>query len=459
MLDTHNVHAKSFRMARDRYKHKPFDDLKLRLIADRTKDGRIYNIPTVAEVAALIVGDVDSASPRDIIMENRSGKLQRINELHTSYLGFQYPLLFPYGEDGYRQDVIHRETLPSRASKRNRLTIREWFCFRIQTRQIEASTILRSRRLFQQFVVDGYTMIESKRLSFIRNNQSKLRVDKYNNLSDRSSNSEKEGASKGKRIVLPSSFVGGRRFMDQLYFDGMAICSYLGFLDLFVTFTCNPKWPEITRLLSDLSLAASDRPNIVSRIFRIKFEQLLEDLTKKDLLGRAVGCRYHDCVFIELLLQFIIDYDNNKYYFFSFADMYTIEFQKRGLPHAHLLLFLHPTSKYPTATDIDKVISAEIPCPVMNTLLYNCVKDHMIHGPCGIAKKSSPCMKNGVCSRFYPKKFQPMTVIDEDGFAHYKRRDNGVSVTKNDISLDNRYVVPYNPKLLLKYQAHINVEW
>ena len=318
--------------------------------------------------------------------------------------------------------MIHRETLPSRASKRNRLTIREWFCFRIQTRQIEANTLLRSRRLFQQFVVDDYTMIESERLSFIRNNQSKLRVDKYNNLSDRSSNSEKEGASKGKIIVLPSSFVGGKRFMDQLFFDGMTICSYLGFPNLFVTFTCNPKWPEITRLLSDLSLTASDRPNIVSRIFRIKFEQLLEDLTKKDLLGRAVGCRYHDCVFIELLLQFINDYDNNKYYFFSFADMYTIEFQKRGLPHAHLLLFLHPTSKYPTATDIDKVISAEIPCPVMNTLLYNCVKDHMIHGPCGIAKKSSPCMKNGVCSRFYPKKFQPMTVIDEDGFAHYKRR-------------------------------------
>jgi len=32
-------------------------------------------------------------------MENIGGKLQRINELHTSYLGFQYPLLFPYGED------------------------------------------------------------------------------------------------------------------------------------------------------------------------------------------------------------------------------------------------------------------------------------------------------------------------------------------------------------------------
>jgi len=76
-------------------------------------------------------------------MEKQSGKLQRINELHTSYLEFQYPLLFPYGEDGYRHDVNHREKLGFN-NKRNRLTIREWFCFRLQTRQSETQTLLRS---------------------------------------------------------------------------------------------------------------------------------------------------------------------------------------------------------------------------------------------------------------------------------------------------------------------------
>ena len=145
-------------------------------------------------------------------------------ELHTSYLGFQYPLLFPYGEDGYRHDVTHRDISSGNNSKRNRLTIREWFCFRIQTRQNEAQTILRSKRLFQQFVVDSYTMIEFERLSFIRNNQSELRVDKYNNLCQTSSNMQEEGSTKGKIVVLPSTFVGGTRFMNQLYFDGMAIC-------------------------------------------------------------------------------------------------------------------------------------------------------------------------------------------------------------------------------------------
>ena len=45
---------------------------------------------------------------QDIILETRGGQLQRIDELHSSYLGLQYPLLFPYGEDGYRPDILHR---------------------------------------------------------------------------------------------------------------------------------------------------------------------------------------------------------------------------------------------------------------------------------------------------------------------------------------------------------------
>jgi hypothetical protein len=108
MLDHTNCHAKSFRKARDRLRQGNVENLKLKLILDRTTDGRIYNQPTVSKVAALIVGDVDSAARRDIIMERQSGRLERIDEFHPAYLAYQYPLLFPYGEDGYRDDVLHR---------------------------------------------------------------------------------------------------------------------------------------------------------------------------------------------------------------------------------------------------------------------------------------------------------------------------------------------------------------
>jgi len=72
--------------------------------------------------------------------------------------------------------------------------------------------------------------------------------------------------------------------MDQLYFDGMAIWGHVGFPDLFVNFTCNPKWPKISRILNPLKLTPSNRANIIATVFRIKFEQLLLDLTKKNIL-------------------------------------------------------------------------------------------------------------------------------------------------------------------------------
>ena len=60
------------------------DNVKLRLIAGREKDGRTYNLPNVSEVAALIVGDFDANSRRDIIAETQNGELQRIHELNLA---------------------------------------------------------------------------------------------------------------------------------------------------------------------------------------------------------------------------------------------------------------------------------------------------------------------------------------------------------------------------------------
>jgi len=139
------------------------------------------------------------------------------------------------------------------------------------------------------------------------------------------------------------------------------------------------------------------------------------------------------------------------------AYMYTIEFQKRGLPHVHLLLFLHPDNKYPSSDDIDQITSAEIPSQEDDPELYTLVQNHMFHGLCGILRRESPCMKEGRCSCFYPKMFQPHT--DADGYLVYHRRDDGQTISKNGVTIDNRYIVPYNPKLLRRYQAHINIEW
>ena len=140
------------------------------------------------------------------------------------------------------------------------------------------------------------------------------------------------------------------------------------------------------------------------------------------------------------------------------TEICTIEFQKRGLPHAHILLFLQPNCKLSTPTDVDAHIVAEIPDKVGEPVLYELVSKFMIHGPCGYLNPSSPCMKDKKCRKHYPKRHCPETSIDMDGFPTYRRREDGRIIEVKEINLDNRFVVPYNPKLLLMFQAHINVE-
>ena len=82
----------------------------------------------------------------------------------------------------------------------------------------------------------------------------------------------------------------------------------------------------------------------------------------------------------------------------------------------------------------------------------------MIHGPCDAAKTFAPCMKNSVCSKKFPKQFKNETTIEESGFVNYKRRNTTFYVQKENIKLDNRFVVPYNINLCLKFRAQINVE-
>ena len=139
--------------------------------------------------------------------------------------------------------------------------------------------------------------------------------------------------------------------------------------------------------------------------------------------------------------------------------MYTVEFQKRGLPHAHILLFLEDKDKITKPSHIDRFITAEIPDKNEDPELYKIVTDHMIHGPCGPLNPSCPCTVKNKCTKKFPKEFNDQTFIDDSGYAIYKRRNDGSTIKKSGTELHNGYVVPYNPGLLRMFQSHINVEW
>jgi len=59
--------------------------------------------------------------------------------------------------------------------------------------------------------------------------------------------------------------------------------------------------------------------------------------------------------------------------------VHTIEFQKRGLPHMHLLIFLDPDYKIRDANDVDSIMSAQIPDPETEPVLYDIITKSMVH--------------------------------------------------------------------------------
>jgi len=101
--------------------------VKLTILDPTTTDVHTHNIPTCDEVAALIVNDPsETATKRDIIIEHCDGSLQRIHERHPFYLPLRYPMIFPYGEQGWSEYFPLFGNRPSstqglRAHKRRRL--------------------------------------------------------------------------------------------------------------------------------------------------------------------------------------------------------------------------------------------------------------------------------------------------------------------------------------------------
>ena len=165
--------------------------------------------------------------------------------------------------------------------------------------------LLRCGPVFHQFVVDMYAKVQFERLRFIRLNQSQLRAEEYTHLRDQLA-VDGNTTNKGRLVVLPSSFTGGPRYMQEKAQDAMAYVRMYGRPCLFITMTCNSKWDEIKRELKP-GQKCDERHDLLARVFRQKVKILVKVLTAGNIFG-PVQCY-----------------------------MYSIEWQKRGLPHVHLL--------------------------------------------------------------------------------------------------------------------------
>jgi hypothetical protein len=229
--------------------------------------------------------------------------------------------------------------------------------------------------------------------------------------------------------------------MNQHYQDAMSIVRRFGKPDLFITFTCNPNWPELREnKIGDTII--NERPDLLCRVFHMKVLTLIKDIYDNNIFGKCL------------------------------AYSYTIEFQKRGLPHAHLVFTLNEHSKPHTPDEIDKLVSAELPNRRTESVLFSTVTTCLIHRCNHNCRSVNDININNIdsnypCLKGYPKSFHSNTIQGNDGYPVYRRLspDHGGSFylpdnnsNRDPIAIDNSRVVPHNPYLTLKYNAHINVE-
>ena len=468
---------------------------------------------TFAEVKVL---SDEQPAKNAIVLRHRDGMLFETSETNRAYDPLHFVLLFPNGDSGWHskmersqppsppaaapsppppphdmmdvdaveadeddadsddgdgddeeqnEDGASPDAQPGSGRGRH-VAVREYHAYRLQIRarlntdgskmlsstgaEILDDSLNRWERLFQEYCCVGLAKIETQRLTWQLLNQKTLRAEKYQKVRDAVAAHDASGGTgqiqAGKRVILASSFTGGPRNQQQRYYDSMAICRKIAAPSLFITMTCNPKWPEIVDSLPP-GHTAENRPDIVARVFRIKCSELMNELTKEGIFGRSV------------------------------AHLHVIEFQHRGLPHAHILIILAAEDRLKTAEDIDSCISAELPVEPKRTDfsagadgteeyerahdawkdMIESVCEHMQHGPCGRQNPHAPCMQeDGTCKRKYPKPFRATTSkSDDDVYPEYRRRSpemGGQTHQYKGRTVDNSNIVAHSPYLLRKYR-------
>jgi len=404
-----------------------------------------YNQPTGLKEVQVLMCDSPTDQKHSIVIRKRPPNesepmlLQQVSDIHRSFDPLHYPLLFPEGEDSWHTGMLlqspPRQKRKKRKKKPPQLSVRHFYAYHLHQRDDERETLFRAARLFQEYCCCAWSRIERQKLLFLKNNQKALRAENYNVIRDHinATDATLERQRIGRIMILPGTFIGSPRYMNARYQDALAIVRTQGKPDLFITMTMNPNHPDVDAALLPLQRPV-DRPDLIVRVFKGLLDKLIDDI-KEGIFGEMVGL------------------------------VYSVEYQARGLPHAHILLFLAGRDKFNTTEDIDRVICAEIP---QDGALKKLVLTFMHHGPCGNLNPQASCMINGKCCRRYPKAFSEETVW-ENTMKHpvYRRRplndlcpwfETQYGTGQNKMTINNSWIVPYNPFLLKKYQMHINVE-
>ena len=425
-----NPYANAFKIGYKEIKNNP--NYKL-IIGENFSKDKTLNTPTVNEVAAIYdCRDLKLYGNQLVVQRNDTEGLWQTIQ-NTNYLmeHLAYFTIYWHGELGWS---------PKRYKMTNKkyVTLLDYLQYLLMIRPGKFNNVLESGNLLHQWILDMYLRYESLNFQWQIINQAKLnkRRDIYSNILDDSNLNET-----GLKVVMSENTPGTPKWFKKLYIKSLALVTEFGKPDLFLTFTCNKNWPEFGDILKEHCGPNTDikhRIDLISRVFSQKVKDMNKAIYELGVLGKCVA--YNGIV----------------------------EWQKRGMPHYHCIIFLAKEDKIDAIEKIDKLISCKIPPKEENEELHNLVAGMMIHGPCD-GEPSSPCMKkiNGIlkCSKEFPKDFSNQTTVSEGCYPQYARPspDNfggqcEVRFLRKKKTATSRNVVPYNPFLLQTFKAHINLE-
>lgn len=392
--------------------------------------------PEIAAVINYNNTSQNQVNARKMIVVRRDGQNQTIAATSRFWEPLAYPLLFPHGTFGWgvpggnaitasrdndaatdgAADLLNLEidpadncTVQDQLEDRGEVTTTQLWHYRALL--LREARFRLFGRLTNEYLVDMFSRNLDCRLAYIRQNQLRVRAEDAALMGE-------QNVPDNENIYLPASFLGSWRWAANQVADCLAIAAALGGPTFFITITCNAQWDEI-KTRQGLGQDHTDIPVDVVRVFKRKltlFERALHTM-----FPNSGGLVY---------------------------EIHSIEFQKRGLPHAHILTkFRHDCT---APEDIDAVISAEVPDDPADAILVQTFMVH--HHPPANRPMSKYCQQEDSegrrhCRFGYPQPLQPFTTIDAQGRVHYRRRRPG-----------DEWIVPYCLPLLRKFRCHINFE-
>ena len=134
-------------------------------------------------------------------------------------MALHYVLMFSNGDAGWHWGMEFLDP----DCERKRLDQRVFYCYHLHFCPHQFNKIFRCAQLFQQYVDDAWAVVDQNKLDWIRQHQHKLQADVYNGLEDSLTCDDVDAGLIGHRVVLPSSYTGGDRYMQQRYQNAMAI--------------------------------------------------------------------------------------------------------------------------------------------------------------------------------------------------------------------------------------------